>query len=657
MTNPQAHHYRPDIDGLRALAILPVVFYHYHVAPFSGGFVGVDIFFVISGYLITSLVHGEIGEGRFSISTFYERRVRRIFPALFAMLAVVTVACAFILFPADFTRYASSLFATAFFASNVEFWSELGYFDVASEQKPLLHLWSIAVEEQFYLLFPAILMLIGAKAKRRALIVVGLIFLASFAYSIWQVSHDAATAFYLLPARMWELMLGALLAIGAFAPPASRLLREGLGAAGLALIGWSVFAFTRATPFPGASALLPCLGTALVIYTGTAERTSVNIALSARPVVFIGLISYSLYLWHWPLYVLARYVLFREPGAMETAALIVASFGLAVLSWRFVERPFRQRKWKLSRRSLFGGALAAMAATAVCGIAVFESGGLPQRLPPDVRKILAEETDAEPRFKTCFGFTADDVRAGKLCRFGRASAKTPSFILWGDSHADAFLPAVEDVASRENRAGLLAGTDSCPPLLGVTRPDAWKCKPFNDAVAKLALDPWITDVILDARWAKNAEGTSYGDEPPGRILLYDDEGRGMTSETTHAVFLRGLERTVAALTRAGKRVILIGSVPEIGWPVPAVLARMKLAGDERDMSQPLAVFLRRQHFVRLAFAQMQKDYGARVVYPDQVLCSAVSCKVTQNGTPLYRDEHHLSAYGARLLEPLLAKAF
>ena len=578
------HTYRPDIDGLRALAILPVLLFHYRVPGFSGGFVGVDVFFVISGYLIAGLIHGEMREGRFSIANFYERRIRRIFPALFTVLIAATAAAWVLLFPSDFERYARSLFATAFFAVNYEFWRELGYFDVSAETKPLLHLWSIAVEEQFYVFFPPILLLAG----RRALAVVGAIFL-----------------------------------------------------------------FSRATPFPGAFALLPCAGAALII---AAENSAVNSALSWRPFVLIGLISYSLYLWHWPLFVFARDALDRDLTAWETAALIAASFALAAFSWRVIERPFRERGFRPARWKLFGGALAAMAIAAVCGAAIVQAQGVPQRLPPAVQTILAAEHDEDTRAVTCFGMTGDDVRAGRLCRIGDVS-KTPSFILWGDSHAGSIIPAVDAVAKAERRSGLFAATDSCPPLLGVTRPDAWKCKAFNDAVIVLALKPAIQDVILDARWAKNAEGTSYGDEPPGRILLYDDLGRGIDTASTHAVFLRGLTRTVEALHGAKKKVILIGSAPEIGWAVPQVLAKLRLHGDWRPLNLPLETHLARQRAVMQDFALMKITYGVEIVDPTDVLCDASTCRVMQGDAPLYRDEHHLSGTAARLLIPELSKVF
>jgi peptidoglycan/LPS O-acetylase OafA/YrhL len=653
-TAAHTSHYRPEIDGLRALAILPVVLFHYRLAPFRGGFVGVDVFFVISGYLITALIHGEMCKGRFSIARFYERRVRRIFPALFAMLAVVSIAAAFILFPFDFARYARSLLATAVFGSNFEFWNEAGYFDVASDQKPLLHLWSIAVEEQFYLLFPAILLLCGRGSRAWLLASVGAIFAASFALGVWGVVHAPAATFYLLPGRAWELMLGALIALGAVPPIPQRWLRESLAAGGIGLILFATLAFNSQMPFPGPAALVPCLGAALVIWATDAGATFTGNALSQRPIVFVGLISYSLYLWHWPLYVLAKYVLFRGLSPVETAAAIAASFALAALSWRFVERPFRRRSG-IARAKLFFWAVGAMAATAASAAFVVAANGLPERLRPDVRSILAEEEDHEPRFDRCFGLNSRNVREGRLCRIGSGS-QTPSFILWGDSHADAILPAVDDVASHEGRIGLFAGARSCAPLLGVTKPSAPDCRAFNDEVVKLAMSHEITEVILEARWAKNAEGTSYGVEPQGDTVLVDDKSQSGDAADNHAVFERGLVRTVQTLVDAGKKVIVVASVPEIGWPVPAVLARLKLANESRNMAPAVATYFERQRFVMDVLARLKAIHGVSVIYPHEVLCAGGSCEVARDGIPLYRDEHHLSVYGARLLDPLLASA-
>jgi peptidoglycan/LPS O-acetylase OafA/YrhL len=648
-----AVRYRPEIDGLRALAILPVVFFHYGLGPFRGGFVGVDVFFVISGYLITALIHGEIQDDRFSIARFYERRVRRIFPALFAMLAVVSVAAGFILFPYDLVRYAKSLLATAAFASNFEFWNEAGYFDVAAAGKPLLHLWSIAVEEQFYLLFPLVLLV----SRRSAWLLgaVGAIFAVSFALGIWGVAHAPSATFYLLPARAWELMLGALLALGAIPPLANRMIAEVLAVLGVVSIGFAVVAFNSEMPFPGPAAFIPCAGAALVIYATSTSVTWTGKALSLRPVVFVGLISYSLYLWHWPILVLAHYLAFRNLSTFESAGLIALSFVLAVLSWQFVEKPFRARTFRVSRRTLLAGAVAAMAAAAACAMFAVSDGGFPERLRPDIRAILAEESDHEPRIDRCFGLTAQDLRDNKLCRIGGGAA-TPTYLLWGDSHADAIMPAVEDVASQRGRVGLFAGAASCPPLLGVDRLDVSGCRAFNDEALKIALRKNISEVILEARWGKDAEGSTYGSEPRGRIAFVDDFSTGAPEANNRAVFARGLERTVHALVAGGKKVVIVASVPEIGWAVPPVLARLRFAKNYGMPSLAKSLYLQRQSFVLGELAHLKLVYNVTIVYPDRVLCTAASCEVALNGLPIYRDEHHLTVKGAKQLEPLFEQA-
>ncbi|HEY1706876.1 MAG TPA: acyltransferase family protein [Rhizomicrobium sp.] len=646
-------HYRPDVDGLRAVAILCVVFYHYGFAPFSGGFIGVDVFFVISGFLITGLIHREMVEGRFTIRNFYERRIRRIFPALFAMLAVATVAAAVLLFPLDFQEYAKSLIATAGFASNFEFWREAGYFDIAASWKPLLHLWSIAVEEQFYLLFPALLLLAGTSSRRKLLWLTGALFMASLAFSIWAVRYAPVTAFYLLPSRTWELMLGAMLALAPFRAPEMRAAREGLALTGLAMIGCAAVFYTAAQPFPGLAALLPCVGAALVVYAG-GKPSFVRGVLSARPVVFVGLISYSLYLWHWPLLVFGRIVLDHALSVWENAGLLALAFLLAMLSWRFVEMPVR-RGLRIGWRPLFVGAATAMAAAAACGVAVAETNGLPERWQPEIQRILAAEASHEPRMDICFGLTANDVKSGRMCRIGSTNAKTPSFLLWGDSHADALLPAVEKVAEAHGRAGLFAGSGSCAPLLGVSRSDAAECKPFNDAVEKVALRPDIDEVILDARWAKNANDPySAG---ASNITLSDEEGWSTDRTTMEEVFYRGLERTVHALTNAGKHVVLVAPVPEADYSVPRTLAKLRLAGYRIGLSRDVASYFARQKYILDAFAQLKQRYGVTVIYPHQILCATGSCEFTLNDRPLYRDEHHLSVFGALQLTPIVSQAF
>ncbi|MGH6889853.1 MAG: acyltransferase family protein [Rhizomicrobium sp.] len=648
--------YRPEIDGLRALAILPVVFFHYGVPGFRGGFVGVDVFFVISGYLIAGLIQSEIDRGTFSLARFYERRVRRIFPALFAMLTLVSVAALVWFFPVDLVRYARSLFATALFGANFEFWREAGYFDIFANQKPLLHLWSIAVEEQFYLLFPALLLLLRRATPRWRIAAILGVFVASFALSAWGVTAASVATFYLLPMRAWELMTGALLALGLAPSPRSRVVAEILSALGLCLISGSVALITPQTPFPGPAALAPCLGAALVIIAADPEKTVVGRLLAVRPLVFVGLVSYSLYLWHWPLYVFATYVDFRAPSGLASAALIALSFGLAVLSWRYVEQPFRRGRSGLRRaRPAFVAAVLLMGLTAASAAYAASAAGFPQRLRPALRRILAEEDDHEPRIARCFFLTARDVRDHRLCRIG-AKTQRPSFILWGDSHADAILPAVSQAARSAGRTGIFAGGAACPPLMGVTTPMAG-CRAFNDAVMALARNSGIREVILESRWAKYAEGSPYGDEPKGHIALLDDACQTDTGGDNHAVFGRGIARTVGELSKLGKKVVLVASVPEIGFPVPAVLARRALAKETGKIAPPVRDYFRRQKYVLTTFAGLQKQYGVEVLYPHRILCATGTCEIARRGIPLYRDGHHLSVFGARQLSPLMEKAF
>lgn len=657
-SHPAGARYRPDVDGLRAIAVLAVVAYHYGVPGFGGGFVGVDVFFVISGYLITSLIHAEMRTGHFSLLNFYVRRVRRIFPALFVMLAVASVVAAWLLFPDDFRRFGYSLRATAVFATNFQFLGQVNYFHVASIQRPLLHLWSVAVEEQFYLIFPALLLAAHTHSRRWLGVIVGVLLAASFVFAQWAVHHAPGWAFYLLPSRMWELMVGGALALAGLHAPQSRWLREGVGLIGLALIAYAVFIFTRHTDFPGANALYPCIGAALLIYAGTGEASFVKQGLSAGPMVFTGLISYSLYLWHWPIFVFAHYYLYRAPTPLETGLCFALAVALSVLSWRFVEKPLRRGTLSWPRAMPFGAGAATIALSIVCASAIIVTKGVPARFAPPVQRMLAEAHDDDGMLADCFGLPLKDVNATRLCRFGASRGIVPSFILWGDSHADAILPAVRDVAKKNGREGYFAGQPSCAPLLGVARPDTPYCYAFNNKVlAIIKAHPELKIVILMARWGKNADGKAYGDEGHGFVPIYDKKAHAHKPADNAAIFTRGLKRTVDALRKLGRKVVLVGPVPEIGWPVPLVLAREKITGKPRRTVPSRKDYLHRQRIVLPLFARLAQNDGVRALYPGKDLCDGPRCTVIKNGIPLYRDQHHLSVYGAKQLDPLFARIF
>jgi peptidoglycan/LPS O-acetylase OafA/YrhL len=643
--------HRDDIDALRAVAVGLVILFHFGVPGFSGGFVGVDVFFVISGFLIGGIIDRELSARQFSLVAFYERRVRRIFPALFAVLAVTAGVAALLLYPPDYVRFGRSAGAAALFWSNIFFFNTAGYWDTAASSKPLLHTWSLAVEEQFYLVFPLMLFAIRKWAVRGRLAALALMAVASFGASVWAVHATPTAAFYLAPYRFWEFVIGAMLAVAAWrAPPR---LASVTSLAGLALILAAGTLLPKGGAFPGWAALLPCVGAALVIAAG--PDNVVSRALAWRPVVFVGLISYSLYLWHWPVIVLARQWLgVLKPWQVAVCAAV--TFAASVLSWRFIEQPFRNRA-AVTRKPLFVAAGAAMACVCLFAIVTIRTGGLPNRFDPKIVAIMEQELAPRPAEARCFGVAAKDVSVARLCGIG-AEGQAASFVLWGDSHAEAILPAVADIARKHNRRGLFAGAPSCAPLIGVNLSNAPKCRAFNDRVLAMILrHKEITTVILEARWGKTAAGTAYGNEGNGFVAISDDQGRATKPEDNAAIFARGLDRTVAALRAGGKQVLLVGPVPEIGFTVPQVLAKLvELHRENAVVSPPAEKFYAREKAVLPVFQKAAAQDGVFAVYPHDFLCASGRCAVRNNGIPLYRDEHHLSDYGAKKLEPLLSRA-
>jgi peptidoglycan/LPS O-acetylase OafA/YrhL len=647
--------YRPDIDGLRAVAVLPVVLYHFGIAPFTGGFVGVDIFFVISGYLITALIHDEMGRGTFTIAHFYERRIRRIFPALFAMIALSCVAAVVLLFPIDLVRFGHSVEATIVFGSNFLFKNSAGYFDVVADRKPLLHTWSLAVEEQFYLVFPAILLALRRFGGRVQFGAIAAIFVLSLALSIWQIRSAPETAFYLLPDRAWELMLGAMLAIGKFPLPENRWLREAIALLGVLLIAFAVFSYTVDTPFPGATAIPPCLGAALLIYAGSGGSSLMGSILSSPPFVGVGLLSYSLYLWHWPLRVFGQYAVFRALMLDEKIGLIALSFLLAYLSWRFVERPFRERRELISRKVIFRTAAVAAIVLFAAGFAVTMDRGLTLRYSKQVQAMLRVAIRKKPPPQdACFGKPLFKSPKGQVCIFGSRAAKAPSFALWGDSHASMLQAVLGDRALATGRQGLHIQHGACRPALGVNSSRSDDCDKVNQKGVKLLeAMPSVTEVILAGRWAKSFVGTPADHEDGSNEYVTDKDHPVGSLSTNGAVFARGLERLVARLTADHKKVVIISSVPEIGWPVPETLARIAVDGSKKDIRPTIAEFRKRQQLALATFAEMHRKYGATIVYPDRILCASGRCIVSYDGLPIYIDPDHLSQPGARLLAPIL----
>ena len=504
--------YRPDIDGLRALAILPVILFHADLGC-PGGFVGVDIFFVISGFLITSLILKDIYDKTFSLITFWERRIRRIVPALTVVVLATLVAGWFLFMPVDYELLGKSVIAQVTLLSNVFFYRQGlvggGYFATVSDTKTLLHTWSLAVEEQFYVFFPLLLLLASQKrfSIARSILYLGT---GSLALSVAGSYYIPGATFYLLPTRAWELMIGAFLATIPERQLANSRANEAVGWAGLGLILYSIFFYTRETRFPGLAAIPPCLGAALIIFSGgssSVKRTLISRGLAWKPVVFIGLISYSLYLWHWPLLVFSKYYNFylygKNPSWQLRITLLLVSVALAAVSLKWIETPFRKR-WLCPRRpQMFALAGCATLTLLSFGVAIYLKHGIHSRLPSKADAFLAAKVD----FAFRNNITPQQAAAGQFAELGAQSGNKPiAILLWGDSHAMHAAPALDELCRRFSVRGVAATHDATAPMLKysqiVNNAGLNETAPiFSQSVVDFITQHRIKTVIISARWS------------------------------------------------------------------------------------------------------------------------------------------------------------
>lgn len=648
--------YRPDIDGLRAVAVLPVVLYHAGVTAFSGGYVGVDVFFVISGFLIASIIAREIGEGRFSLVNFYERRARRILPALFVAISATLAAASFTSWPGDFTEIGKSAISTIFFGSNIYFWQTTDYFATAAEFRPLLHTWSLAVEEQFYIVFPLLLMVTARSTRRVLLSLCVAILVASLVASFVATERGPTAAFYLSPMRAWELLLGVFLALNVVPAWTDRGLRELAATAGLALILFAVFAYEPMTSLIPLAMLLPTLGAALIIQAGRGDGPATLVArlLSTKTLVFVGLISYSLYLWHWPILAFAR--AWQEsvhlPASLATAC-IVSAFVIATLSWRYVERPFR-KPGVMTRGFVFRFAGAGAVLLAGVSVAVVAANGFPGRIPTQAFDALAGAKDMEENRHRCMGHKSDE----DYCVIG-AAGQEPSALLIGDSHAAALMSAVGVAMESQARSAYLASYSACPPLLGIQHSGDGEragCDDFVDAMLDFVVARDSIDlVVLAARWPVYVTGEPAPGESRSHFRMAATDGTNGLNNP--ALVERGLSALVGRLNESGVRVVILGGVPEVGWNVPRTIARTLKLGLAPPASPTLETFAERHAGAEQIIRHVARSNEAAFVPLAPLLCDPV-CAVVDQSRPLYIDDDHLSAYGAReVLGPKLAVEF
>ena len=652
-------NYRKDIDGLRALAVVPVVLYHAGFGLFSGGYVGVDVFFVISGYLITGIIGEEIRQQRFSVLHFYERRIRRIFPALFVVLLFTMIAGLLLLLPEDLVAMSKSLVAATLFSSNILFWRESGYFDTAAELKPLLHTWSLAVEEQFYIFFPLFLLVAWRWMKNRWQAATWACLIASFALSVYGLRyHDEAT-FYLLPTRAWELLMGSVIALGAVPTLPNQKWREALAALGIGLILYAVFAYSQATPFPGEYALAPCLGAALIIYAGrdAAEPTWTARILSLQPVVFIGLISYSLYLWHWPLIVYAKYIAIFPLTTWQSVAIVAASVGLAILSWRYVEAPFRKGNgtfFTRNRTRLFASSGVIMAGAIAISLSAIILHGLPMRMDPKAIEIMAEAKAGQKLTKGCMSSRKDShfKKPEDSCSFGPDKA-SPDIVLWGDSHASALLPALIKATQGTNHNIRTLLMSACPPVVGINLRETIleTCRHFNESAIKFIQGSAAKTIVVTGRWGTMLKGEHNKNIPriaqrPGTTMTYAEA----------KIFLDvQLRQTIEALVKTKKQIYLVYATPESSNDIPSTLARLLNYKSKEELRN---LFIQQSESssngsdIKSLMDGLPSAPNFHRINPANILCETGRCSVMKNEKALYYDQHHLSKTGAEMLAPL-----
>ncbi|QFR31846.1 acyltransferase family protein [Ancylobacter sp. TS-1] len=606
------HHlrYRAHIDGLRAVAVLGVVLYHFGASWIPGGFVGVDVFFVISGYLISKSIYADVTGGTFSIFGFYERRIRRIAPAFLAVTAVTAVAAYFILLPREMLIFGRSVLWSVFAVGNFFFFDRTDYFGPAAQEMPLLHYWSLAVEEQFYFVFP-VLVLVGARLGMRRLgwIVLALL-LASLAASQAMLQHHPAAAYFLLPFRAFELLIGSVLALPAMRFPQKPALGAAAVLGGCAMILGAMVYLTSTSPFPGLRALIPCLGAALVIWGGERAPSLPARLLGSRVMVFFGAISYSLYLVHWPIVSLGREWL----GAVDPLAFLVGGVALstllAYLSYRLVEQPVRLNRRVFTPKVLVGGTLAVTLALAGFAQATIATKGLPMRLSPEIRRIAAFSFyNGDPIFRQgrCFiPFFQAKVDIKPEC----LPTTHPSVMVWGSSHVAHFINAIIEAGRARGYAVGQITAAACPP----TGAGYSQLLPYCDELNAFALD-WVRA------------------NKPDILVL-----GGLV--TTPPEF----DRTIAELAAEGIRVVVIGPVPLYRDAVPKLLARRLLRGDtdvaaRDDMLPAVAVKDR----------EMQAHFAGNpdITYISvfDAVCPAKQCPLMVEGEPLQHDSSHFTQAG------------
>lgn len=654
-------HYRKEIDGLRALAVLPVIFFHAGFMGFSGGYVGVDIFFVISGYLITSIILEEKQKSTFSIINFYERRARRILPALTAVLILTTVM-AYLFMPAYLLKtYSQSVVSVTTFSSNIFFYLTNGYFSTAADEKPLLHTWSLAVEEQYYLFYPLLIVFFWSKGKRWLLACLTLLSFFSLVFAQYLSVIQAVDAnFYLIFSRAWELFFGSIIAFLLFnktGPEKSVLSdisaikqkkEEGLSLLGLMLIVYSIIFFDEHTPFPSFYTLVPVLGTCLVIYF-TKSTSYCGQFLSHKFLVSIGLISYSLYLWHQPLFAFLRLKSVGEPSVNSFILAVLLTFLLAVLSWKYLESPFRN-KVKFSRRTIFKYSAISIGMFLIIGLIGHFNQGFEQRFD---HSIYTHSMTPSPK-RDCHTQNSDYLKPTDACTY---FGKNITWAIFGDSHTVEPAYALARKLEAYDHGLVHLSFKGCPPALSIEVNKPGCSKWINESISYLENQDNISDVFLGFRHSYYLFGAQLDSYP--NVPNVDFNQRLTTSHakklrtSAREAYWQSFEAMVMRLLKSGKKIHLLYPIPELPMDIHKAVKPFSILsnGTTLDLAKAtsLEYYRLRHDFIINKLDNLPFGEKLHAIKPEEILCNGGFCPAVMGGSALYYDDNHLSVFGAELI--------
>jgi peptidoglycan/LPS O-acetylase OafA/YrhL len=662
-----ATEYRPEVDGLRAVAIVPVLLFHAGLSAFTGGFFGVDVFFVISGYLITAQLASSEKSGFALLGNFYHRRIRRLFPAI-AIVSLVTAVIAYLIMtPSQLRPLFSSFTSTQVFLQNIYLWQNSGYWDQSLETSPLMHTWSLAVEEQFYLIFPLLFVAKSMRNAKSVLIGVAItIFVLSFFGALTRFGTSSTGAFFLLPYRAWELMAGAIVALYQLKgkqffktkPNVSRLISN----FGMAMIIIAIILGDKSTRHPGLLTLLPVVGTALLITFGR-EPSLTSRLLSNKLLVAIGKLSYGLYLWHFPILALWRVDKGTELNGIETTAAMVLTFACSYLMWKFAETPFRDR---VRTSNKYVAIVATTGFVALISIGVVGQNTVFGKKSNSELALLEAQAKIPTELDNWIEIDFESPISGGSMGVNERTSPMGDVVLLGDSHAGALKDSLSAELERLNLSGVAFIRAGCPPVSNVIMdpPEKFNCTDFNQIIDIVLKDTFVTDVILFSRWTFYVEGTRYtnykGYREDGYEIKFTAPNKKFTSDEERISYLGDqIKLTVDRLESTGKRVHLIHPLPELGWDPISYAKRFIDQGISwhQKLDIPFSDHLERS---RRAVEQLDRAASPTTfkLNPADIFCNRQItnwCVASLDNTLYYGDNDHLNENGNKILASFVGR--